>query len=126
MLLAEALRERADALGLANNTGHNATGHTPPCALGAGGGSQRPWLMGWGVPTDLLTWGVAALSALPITFFFFMDQNISSLLCQLPSQLPHPPYAADDGIQLVGDDRDEAGIDAAEQEDEDGAKVCLV
>jgi|TARA_B110000196_G_scaffold307996_1_gene308205 hypothetical protein len=27
---------------------------------------------------------VAFASAVPITFFFYMDQNISSLLCQLP------------------------------------------
>ena len=44
---------------------------------------RREWL----VPMpglDLYLWGVAFASAIPITFFFFMDQNISSLLCQLP------------------------------------------
>ena len=36
---------------------------------------------------------VAFASAVPITFFFYMDQNISSLLCQLPEyNLQHGHY----------------------------------
>ncbi|KAL1496464.1 hypothetical protein AB1Y20_016418 [Prymnesium parvum] len=44
---------------------------------------RRPWLIPF-PPLDPYLWAVAFASAVPITFFFFMDQNISSLLCQLP------------------------------------------
>ena len=37
-----------------------------------------------GLPTEPHVWLAALAVALPITFFFYMDQNISSLLCQLP------------------------------------------
>jgi len=49
----------------------------------AGAGfTRRPWLTG--LPSEPSLWLYALLAAVPITFFFYMDQNISSLLCQLP------------------------------------------
>ena len=44
----------------------------------------RAWYSGSLTSTSLHTWLVAAIVAVPISFFFFMDQGISSLLCQLP------------------------------------------
>eukprot|EP01059_Diplonema_ambulator_P015316 TRINITY_DN26425_c0_g1_i1.p1 TRINITY_DN26425_c0_g1~~TRINITY_DN26425_c0_g1_i1.p1 ORF type:complete len:555 (+),score=153.62 TRINITY_DN26425_c0_g1_i1:34-1665(+) len=44
----------------------------------------RSWLVDFtGAPFRL--WPLAAASALPIVFFFYMDQNVSSLYTQLPS-----------------------------------------
>ena len=43
----------------------------------------RPWFISFAnAPFKL--WPIAAATALPIVFFFFMDQNTSSLLCQKP------------------------------------------
>jgi len=54
------------------------------------GVDHRPWFV-WSFEGSsdacidiLYTLGLGALIALPISFFFYMDQNISSLLCQLP------------------------------------------
>lgn len=48
----------------------------------------RPWRVSMeGAPTRL--WLLAFASAVPITFFFYMDQNISSLLCQRPKHHLH-------------------------------------
>ena len=53
----------------------------------------RPWLS-WLAASNTTTttiysilklWAISFLSSIPITFFFYMDQNISSLLCQLPA-----------------------------------------
>ena len=46
-------------------------------------GDHRPWVTSF-EGAGLTLWLTALLSAVPITFFFYMDQNISSLLCQLP------------------------------------------
>lgn len=63
---------------------------TPVCVDGehaAYGETSRAWFvyaMGegtWSSSTPLLL-GVAALVSFPISFFFYLDQNISSLLCQ--------------------------------------------
>ena len=43
----------------------------------------RAWFVGF--PVEPFCWLVALAAALPISFFFFIDQSISSLLCQLPS-----------------------------------------
>lgn len=43
----------------------------------------RPWQISYDGTSPKL-WLLAFVSAVPITFFFYMDQNISSLLCQLP------------------------------------------
>ena len=69
--------------------------HLSPTCFLAGGGEcvsdtesrfrqhARPWYVSVeDAPVRL--WLVAFASAVPITFFFYMDQNISSLLCQLP------------------------------------------
>ena len=81
---------------------YNATGLSPSAvnttqpppatrACADSGSSRRAWF-GWASApaaqssSDLLKlWALALCSAVPITFFFFMDQNISSLLCQLPA-----------------------------------------
>ena len=59
-------------------------GATPACVdyHGAGAGSERPWAVDLAAAPPAM-WGYALLFAVPISFFFFMDQNISSLLCQL-------------------------------------------
>jgi len=46
------------------------------------GAARRSWLVG--LPSEPHVWLAALAAALPVTFFFYMDQNISSLLCQLP------------------------------------------
>jgi hypothetical protein len=43
----------------------------------------RPWFISF-ANAPLKLWPIAAATALPIVFFFFMDQNTSSLLCQKP------------------------------------------
>ncbi len=76
-----------------NATEQGANSTTPSATLecAASGTVRRAWLPWSHAPAgqttnDLLKlWAVALCSAVPITFFFFMDQNISSLLCQLPS-----------------------------------------
>lgn len=55
-------------------------------------GDHRPWLSSFH-GASLTLWVVAFFSAVPISFFFYMDQNISSLLCQLPEyDLKHGHY----------------------------------
>jgi len=70
----------------------------PPTAscvglAGAVAGDHRPWMPAFDGDSPLKLWLAALLSAVPITFFFYMDQNISSLLCQLPEyNLKHGHY----------------------------------
>ena len=53
---------------------------------------HRPWTPSF-EHSSFTLWAVALISAIPITFFFYMDQNISSLLCQLPEMhLKHGHY----------------------------------
>ena len=78
----------ADAVAGAAYVSHS----TPPClsahahasshATAALAVERRPWAVPL-LAADGWTWLVALASAIPITFFFFMDQNISSLLCQV-------------------------------------------
>ena len=64
---------------------------TPTCANAANttiAASARPWIAwsgagGLSASERLRLWALALCSAVPITFFFYMDQNISSLLSQL-------------------------------------------
>eukprot|EP01063_Lacrimia_lanifica_P028716 TRINITY_DN4241_c0_g3_i1.p1 TRINITY_DN4241_c0_g3~~TRINITY_DN4241_c0_g3_i1.p1 ORF type:complete len:571 (+),score=203.23 TRINITY_DN4241_c0_g3_i1:61-1773(+) len=44
--------------------------------------ASRDWYIG--VSSDPNVWWLSALCAVPIVFFFFMDQNVSSLYTQLP------------------------------------------
>ena len=82
------------------------TCHYGAAALGEGGhfraecvgtsqaaaGEHRSWLISF-EGAGLTLWLAAFASAVPITFFFYMDQNISSLLCQLPEyNLQHGHY----------------------------------
>ena len=57
-------------------------------------GDHRPWMASLSGPSsDTTLWLIALASAIPITFFFYMDQNISSLLCQQPvPRLKHGHY----------------------------------
>ena len=45
---------------------------------------SRPWYAASLSTAAPSTWLTAAAAAVPISFFFYMDQGISSLLCQLP------------------------------------------
>lgn len=46
---------------------------------------HREWFVGFGSITGPQQWIASALIAVPITFFFYVDQNISSRLSQVPS-----------------------------------------
>ncbi|KAL1520700.1 hypothetical protein AB1Y20_022269 [Prymnesium parvum] len=45
---------------------------------------ERPWYSASLATASMTTWLAAAMAAVPISFFFYMDQGISALLCQLP------------------------------------------
>jgi len=60
----------------ASGSHHLVTNHT-------GGDKSRAWLVDFS-GADPILWVYAALTGLPIVFFFYMDQNVSSLLTQLP------------------------------------------
>mmetsp|Transcript_63917 Transcript_63917/g.106280 ORF Transcript_63917/g.106280 Transcript_63917/m.106280 type:complete len:591 (+) Transcript_63917:47-1819(+) len=59
-------------------------GSVPFADVSEGTQRARPWYAADLIHASSRTWLAAAVASVPISFFFFMDQGISSLLCQLP------------------------------------------
>ena len=63
---------------------HSGTTSVEPAAAVLGEPTPRPWLVDVGalLTAGPLLWLTALAAAVPISFFFFFDQNISTLFCQ--------------------------------------------